>query len=145
MNLTDHFTFSELTHTDQAKYKEKNRQYGDSIKGQLVRLAEFAERLRTVLGVPMIVTSGVRCPALNRAVGGSSTSQHVVGEAIDFRPKGIDAKDAFKQILASGIRFGQLILEKRSGPWFIHASMGTKCQALYSPRAGVFKPWKEGM
>lgn len=139
MNLTNHFTFSELTRTDHSSLRDENRKYGDSIKGQLVRLAEFAEGIRGIIKVPMIVLSGVRCPRLNRAVGGSASSQHVVGEALDFRPKGMEAEEAFRLILASGIPFSQLILEKRSGPWFIHAGMGTKRQALYSPRAGVFK------
>jgi hypothetical protein len=142
MNLSDHFTFTELTRTDQWVYKEENRMYGDSIKGQLVRLAEFAEGIRDIIKVPMIVLSGVRSPALNKAVGGSASSQHIAGEALDFRPKGMEAEEAFRLILASGIPFGQLILEKRSGPLFIHASIGTKCQALYSPRAGVFKDYQ---
>lgn len=42
------------------------------------------ERIRAFLGERMIISSGFRCPELNRLVGGSENSQHTVAEAVDF-------------------------------------------------------------
>ena len=42
--------------------------------------------LREALGRPVVITSGYRCADLNRDVGGSPTSQHLLGLAADFRP-----------------------------------------------------------
>ena len=143
MKLTEHFTFEELTKTDIADLQAKNRRQAENIKGCIIRLAEWAETLRAVIKVPMIITSGYRCGKLNERVGGSATSQHVKAEAIDFRPAGIEPGTAFKMLAASSVNFGQLILERRGGGFIIHAGMGTKRQLLYSPRAGVYEPWKE--
>lgn len=143
MNLTEHFSFEELTRTDIADLQNKNRKMAESLKGKIIRLAEWAETLRAVLKVPLIVTSGYRCGKLNERVGGSATSQHTKAEAIDFIPSGLWAREAFIRLKDSNAAFGQLILERRGGGFIIHAGMGTKRQLLYSPRAGAYEPWKE--
>ena len=143
MNLTEHFTFEELTKTDIAELQAKNRKMAESLKGKIIRLAEWAETLRAVLKVPLIVTSGYRFGKLNERVGGSATSQHTKAEAIDFIPSGLWVREAFIRLKNSNVAFGQLILEKRGGGFIIHAGMGTKRQLLYSPRAGVYEAWKE--
>lgn len=143
MNLTEHFTFKELTRTDIAELKNKNRKMAESLKGKIIRLAEWAETLRAVIKVPMIITSGYRCGKLNERIGGSPTSQHTKAEAIDFIPSGLWVREAFVRIKNSNVAFGQLILERRGGGFIIHAGMGTKRQLLYSSRAGAYEPWKE--
>lgn len=74
--------------------------------------------LREAYGKPIIVTSGYRCEKLNRAVGGSRTSQHVHGQAADIRSVSdspIDNKEIFdlaKRLIDEGkIKVGQLIDE----------------------------------
>ena len=142
--LTEHFTFEELTKTDITELQAKNRKMAESLKGKLIRLAEWAETIRSALGnVPMIITSGYRCGKLNERVGGSATSQHTKAEAIDFIPSGLWVREAFIRLKESNAQFGQLILERRGGGFIIHAGMGTKRQLLYSPRAGVYENWKE--
>lgn len=47
------------------------------------------EALRATVGKPLIVTSGYRCPAHNKAVGGAAKSQHVLGTAADISARGI--------------------------------------------------------
>ena len=54
----------------------------------LVRLAEM---VREHFGRPMIVTSGLRCPAHNAHVGGVSNSRHLLGKAVDFAIPGCSA------------------------------------------------------
>ena len=144
MNLTEHFTFEELTRTDIADLQGKNRRQAETLKGKLIRLAEWAEEIRAALGnAPMIVTSGYRCGKLNERVGGSPTSQHTKAEAIDFISSGLWVREAFIRLKESNAQFGQLILERRGGNFIIHAGMGTKRQLLYSPKAGVYEAWKE--
>ena len=141
--LTAHFTFEELTRTDIAELQNKNRKMAESLKGKIIRLAEWAETLRAVIKVPMIVTSAYRCGKLNERIGGSPTSQHVKAEAIDFIPSGLWVREAFIRLKESNAAFGQLILERRGGGFIIHAGMGTKRQLLYSPKPGVYENWKE--
>ena len=144
MKLTAHFSFEELTKTDITELQNKNRRQAETLKGKLIRLAEWAEEIRSALGnAPMIILSGYRCGKLNERVGGSATSQHVKAEAIDFRPVGIEPETAFKMLAAShAVSFGQLILEKRGGRPFIHIGMGSRRQLLYSPKAGIYEPYQ---
>ena len=134
--LTPHFTVEELTHTDIQELQELNRE--EAPKDKLLKLAEFAEKVRAVLNCPMTITSGFRCEKLNNKIGGSPFSQHRLCEAIDFIPAKMSAKEAFTEIIVSGIEYGQLILEKRGVGHILHISMGTKRQKLYSEKGGQY-------
>ena len=98
--LTEHFTFNELTRTDEQALQEINREQAP--KDKLLKLAEFAEGVRKILDCPMIITSGFRCEELNKKVGGSPFSQHRFAEAIDFIPK-MDCEKAFGRLILSNI------------------------------------------
>ena len=134
--LTEHFTTEELTYTDCAELKEQNLK--SAPKDKLLKLAEFAEKVRAVVGSPMIITSGFRCEKLNNLLGGSPTSQHRFAEAIDFIPKKLDAETAFARIIISGIEYGQLIFYTRGISHFLHISMGAKRQKLKSDEVGKY-------
>jgi hypothetical protein len=137
--LTQYFTIEELTKTDIAELKEKNYNEGVRRGSDLLALAQFAENIRRILQSPIIVLSGFRCPEVNAAIGGSLTSQHCKGEAIDFIPKLISAQNAFALIRQSDLKYGQLILEKRGAGHLLHASIGDRKESLYSPKAGVYE------
>lgn len=47
------------------------------------------ERVRTHFGQPVTITSGCRCAAHNRAVGGATHSQHRLGRAADIQVRGV--------------------------------------------------------
>lgn len=97
--MTEHFSFNELT--DSENHPElvvANRVSAQVYLKQLKYVAATLEEVRAVLGVPMKVTSGFRNPALNKAVGGSPTSGHTLGLCADFRPIGMEVKEAFKLI-----------------------------------------------
>lgn len=140
MKLTPHFTLEELTRTDEKDLKQLNLEEGLKVKDKLVKLAEFAESVRAVLGCPLTVTSGFRCEKLNKRIGGSAMSQHLFGEAIDIIPMKMSAFEAFSKIIISGIAYGQIILEKRGQGHIIHLGMGFKRQKLYSPKGGQYDP-----
>lgn len=50
------------------------------------RLIEVLEQIRSITGRPLVVVSGCRCAARNRAVGGASRSRHIFGDAADIPP-----------------------------------------------------------
>ena len=127
MKLTPHFTFEELTATNHQKLLDKNRAVAQQNTTAMWHLALFAEQIRAILNVPIRITSGFRCEALNNAVGGSKTSQHTLFQALDIIPMGIDIEDAYEELVDSDMLYGQLILEK--GTW-IHISMGYKRENL---------------
>ena len=137
--LTEHFTVQELTTTDQNGLQKTNTKEGLKISDKLQALAEFAEEVRAVIqNCPMVITSGYRCEKLNKAIGGSKTSEHLKCEAIDFIPKKMSAFKALGYILISELKWDQLILEKRGQGYLIHISMGDKREVLYSPKAASY-------
>lgn len=69
---------------------------------------------------PVVVTSGYRCEALNKAVGGVSNSQHMVGEAVDFFVRGVALFDVFTYIL-DNVEYDQVIMYRRKH--IIHLSV----------------------
>ena len=54
------------------------------IVDNLNRLADYLDGIRAKLGKPILVSSGYRCPMLNKAVGGVANSQHLKGLAADL-------------------------------------------------------------
>lgn len=116
-NLSEHFTFEELTVTSNAALQADNRIVSGEQLSKLKALADHCELMRAICGEePMKIHSGYRSPTLNGAtVGSSSTSQHPRCEAVDFDVPGQTIEDTFQRLLASAragqFRFGQLILE----------------------------------
>jgi uncharacterized protein YcbK (DUF882 family) len=109
MNLTEHFTLEELTHTD---HRELENIPNEQELANLKRLAEFLERVKTVLGgKPIMVNSAFRSKVVNDAVGSKDTSQHRVGCAADLRVPGMTPDEVVKAIIASGIGYDQVIRE----------------------------------
>jgi len=107
--LSEHFTLEELTHTD---HRELENIPNEIELANLKRLAEFLERVKTVLGgKPIMVNSAFRSKAVNDAVGSKDTSQHRVGCAADLRVPGMTPDEVVKAIIASGIGYDQVIRE----------------------------------
>lgn len=74
-----------------------------------------AERIRSALGAPLIISSGYRSPELNAAVHGSKTSQHMLGQALDFVCPAFGDPEKIVRELAPKRRvlgIDQMILEK---------------------------------
>ncbi|MFA5162082.1 MAG: D-Ala-D-Ala carboxypeptidase family metallohydrolase [Elusimicrobiales bacterium] len=130
--LTEHFTFFELTRTGKPGFRELNRRKAMPYVAELTGLCRLIlEPVRTHYGKPVIAHSGFRCYELNKAIGGSASSQHTLGQAADFEVKGVSIDDAFNWLWKeSGIPFGQLIDERRGGSRWIHASTGGKREVL---------------
>lgn len=109
MNLTDHFTLEELTHTD---HRELDNTPNDLEIENLKRLAHFLEAIKQVLGgKPIMVNSAFRSEAVNTAVGSKNTSQHRVGCAADIRVPGMTPDEVVKAVMRSGLEYDQIIRE----------------------------------
>lgn len=107
--LTKHFTLEELCVTTRREIKNDPT---PAIIENLQVLANALEVIRSLLGKPLIVSSGYRCPELNKAIGGSKNSRHMLGLAADFVcPQAGSVKHVALTIRDSDIPFDQLILE----------------------------------
>ena len=109
MNLTEHFTLEELTHTD---HRELENIPNETEQANIQRLAEFLEAVKTLLGgKPIMVNSAFRSKAVNDAVGSKDTSQHRIGCAADIRVPGMTPDQVVRAIIASDLGFDQVIRE----------------------------------
>jgi hypothetical protein len=109
MNLSDHFTLEELTHTD---HREFENTPNASELANLVRLAAFLEKVKALLGdKPIMVNSAFRSKQVNDAVGSKDTSQHRVGCAADLRIPGMTPDEVVRAVIASDLPFDQVIRE----------------------------------
>jgi zinc D-Ala-D-Ala carboxypeptidase len=95
--LTPHFTLEEFTDSQTAARKgihnipPENSQERKNIQ----RTAETMEQVRTILGdKPILISSGYRSPQVNAAVGGSKSSAHMSGLAVDFSCPGFGTPKA---------------------------------------------------
>jgi uncharacterized protein YcbK (DUF882 family) len=109
VNLSEHFTLEELTHTD---HREFDNTPNATEMANLTRLAAFLEEIKLVLGnKPIMVNSAFRCKQVNDAVGSKDTSQHRIGCAADIRVPSMTPDEVVKAVIASGIGYDQLIRE----------------------------------
>jgi uncharacterized protein YcbK (DUF882 family) len=109
MNLSEHFTLDELTHTD---HRQFDNTPNATEMANLVRLAAFLEEVKSVLGnKPVMINSAFRCKEVNDAVGSKDSSQHRVGTACDFRVPSMTPDEVVKAVIASGIGYDQIIRE----------------------------------
>lgn len=113
-----YFTLKELCVTNTGINNFPTWQTVDNLK---ILVTDLLDPLRIKWGKPLIVSSGYRCPEVNKAVGGVNNSQHLEGRAVDLDIGTIeDNKKLFEFIATSGLAFDQLILENK-GQW-VHVS-----------------------
>ncbi len=132
--LSEHFRLYQLTRTDHAQYQEWNREVNEDQIEKLIWVASLWEIVINILDCPVVLTSGYRCQVLNRAVGSTDRSQHMLCEAADGVPVGIPVEKAFRFLLMAAklgkFQFGQLIYEKADRGYtgktveWIHLSLG---------------------
>lgn len=120
MNLTPHFSLEELVNSDTATRLGIDNTPTVEIIDNLTFLANELEYVRTILGHPMLISSGFRCYALNDHLGSNRTSSHTKGLAVDFIcPSFGNPRSVCDAIIAANVNYDQLILE--FGRW-VHLS-----------------------
>ena len=112
MKLSKHFELEEFLVSESAARLGIDNTPPNGVHLRLEKLAKVMDEVRELLGHPVIITSGYRSEALNRAVGGVKTSDHIKGLACDFIcPRFGPPPVVCKRISESGIAFRQLINE----------------------------------
>ena len=120
MLLTPNFPLAILVRSETAEQQGIDNTPLPEVLDNLRILAAGLEQVQALLGYPLEISSAYRCPALNAAVGGSTTSQHVQGLAADFVcPDFGPPLEIARAIGDSAIGFDQCILE--FGRW-VHVS-----------------------
>jgi hypothetical protein len=138
MQLTPNFSLAQLIRSDTAEQRGIDNTPAPHIIENLSKLAMGLEQVCALLGAPIEISSGYRCPELNAAVGGAGTSQHMEGLAADFVCPGFGTPlEIARAIQGSNIAFDQCILEW--GEW-VHLSFAQvpRCRVLsiYDAEAG---------
>ena len=119
--LTNNFSLAEAIRSEAAQRLNLYNRPDPAQFGAIKHTARQMERVREILGNnPIIVSSWYRCERVNEIVGGTPTSAHLSGYAVDFTcPRYGTVTDICRAIVASGIEFDQLIWEY--GRW-VHIS-----------------------
>ena len=114
--ITEHFTVEEFERSSTADRLGIDNRVPEALLPNLKTLCEVVlEPLRAFAGKPIVISSGYRCPALNRAVGGASQSQHLRGEAADLHlPSIAEGRTWFRWLMDRGW-FSTMSMEKSIG------------------------------
>ena len=127
-NLSEHFSLAELTKTKQHIANVPNEAQVENLR----RVCRWLERLRKRWNDkygdgddPIIINSGFRSPAVNKAVGGVPTSNHLTGCAVDIRCIGMEQALRYASILLdisdmSREDFDELLIEQKRNVVWIH-------------------------
>ena len=122
-----YFSIEELTKSATAKRLGIDNTPSDNIKKNLTLFINTVlDPIREDWGGPIIVSSGYRCPELNRAVGGAKTSGHQYGYCADLQVKGGMKKVRelanfiFEWMKDHKMKFDELLFEHSGGVTWLH-------------------------
>jgi zinc D-Ala-D-Ala carboxypeptidase len=131
--LTPHFSLDELVHSDTATARGIDNTLPDELLPNVQGVAEMLERIRSVLNAPISISSGYRCPTLNKAVGGAVTSDHLLGLAADITAPAFGSPTEIARLLSplvDTLGIGQIILEGVRGRQWVHVSTKLPTNAI---------------
>jgi hypothetical protein len=117
MKLSKYVSLAEVTRSDTAKRKGiDNSPTAEHLENLKVISEEVFDKVREYFGVPIFISSGYRSAALNKAIGGSATSDHNLGRALDLdqdgHGNGVRNIDVLNYII-NNLEFDQVIAEFR--------------------------------
>jgi hypothetical protein len=133
MKKIKYFSLSEFLNSATAKRLRIDNTPSFEVVDNLNKLADYLDNIREKVGKPILISSGFRCPVLNKAVGGVSNSQHQKGLAADLICA--DMEKLLSVIRETG-GFDQLIKEHRNGSksYWLHVSV---CPRNGKPRQQI--------
>lgn len=142
MSFNKHFSFEELTRTSHAKLQVLNRKEAVEYQTSGELLSDLLGSIREAYKFPIVITSGFRCPAVNKAVGSKAkSSSHMRFEAADCIPVGKTVQHFFDWIVKSRKEFPALrkaIIEYHKGIVHIEVKVSaSEPQAFYSTSDNV--------
>lgn len=145
--ISEHISYTEAVKSATALNKGIDNTPDEATIKRMKLVAEKVfEPLRNHFGVPIIITSFYRSPALNKAVGGSKSSDHIKGCAMDIDADvlGMVSNRQLFNYIKDNLQFDQLIWEHGDDkePAWVHVSYeesGNKCQVLQTYKE---KDWR---
>ena len=129
MHLSEHFTLGEVT---KSRHTEVYNIPSHVAIENLKRVCAWLEELRVRAKTPIVINSGYRSPQLNKKVGGSPTSNHLTGCAVDIRVAGIEQAMRYAVILMDYADetkqdYDEIIIEKNCrGAIWLHFAVRPK-------------------
>lgn len=125
--MNSYFTIEELCKSKTAILHDIDNTPTEEIKEHLKELIAFLNPLRDAWGSPIIITSGYRCVELNKKIGGSVTSAHLLGWAVDCIPQNGKIEE-FKDFLINYLKenncdWDQVLIEQSSTSVWIHIGL----------------------
>lgn len=122
--MAKYFTVAEMLKSETAEKNKIQNIPSVEIEQNIEELLGVLDGLREFYGKPIKITSGYRCTELNRLLGGSPTSAHVIGYAADLQPIG-DTFENFKAevlkwLKKSRVKFDQCIIERNKSTQWVH-------------------------
>jgi zinc D-Ala-D-Ala carboxypeptidase len=126
MQLSTNLSLAEVTRSETAKRKGiSNMPTAEHIENFKKLASNIFQPIREHFGKPIIISSGYRSAELNKAIGGSLSSQHCSGEAIDIDMDGTDITNAqIFYFIKDNLNFDQIIWEfgTNTNPDWVHVS-----------------------
>ena len=126
--ISEFVSYTEATHSNTAVAKKLSNEPTDTIVAVMQTTAKNVfDPIRKALG-PLRVNCFYRAPEVNKAVGGSRTSQHVKGEAIDISGLGGVKNSQIFNFIRANLQFTQLIAEfpVKGEPAWVHVGYDPK-------------------
>ncbi len=135
MLLSKNIQLIEMVRSETADSKHLDNTPQQEVIDAMQRLAqEVLQPIRAHFDKPLHISSGYRCQELNKAIGGSKTSQHCFGEAADISVAGTGISELMAWIVNdSGLPFDQVILE----PSWVHISYTVRHELRYESMVKV--------
>ena len=122
--MAKYFTVAEMLKSETAEKNQINNTPSAEVKKNIEELLGVLDDLREFYGKPIKITSGYRCAKLNKLVGGSPTSAHVIGYAADLQPVQGSFEEfkasVLKWLKKSRVKFDQCILEGNKSTQWVH-------------------------
>lgn len=144
MQLSKHLSLAEVTRSESAKRNGiSNEPTAEHLNNFKLLAEKVFEPIREHFKVPIHISSGYRSLALNKKIGGSSSSQHCSGEAIDIDMDGTAITNAqVFNYIKDNLNFDQLIWEfgTTSNPDWVHVSY----ESTGKQRKQVLRAIKQG-
>lgn len=112
IHLSPHFTLQELIRSETAaRFRIDNTPPKEVVDNLRELCGRLLEPLRQIVGQPIRINSGYRCPELNTRVRGVKNSQHIIGEAVDIECPAIGNHSLYYLIKRSLLVFDQCLYE----------------------------------
>lgn len=142
MQLSKNFTLAELTVTNTGLPNKPNAAQITSLRALATNILQ---PIRDQLGKPVVVTSGFRAAPVNRAVGGSATSDHLNGNSADISTAGMNSRQFAAFVQAMNLPFDQLIMYPGSARIHVSYRAVPRRQVLTAVSAGGRTTYKPGL